>query len=659
MNQHMPPEQHQRFHTFADVLDHRAAERPERTVLNWLGRKGALQDSWDFATLRSRARAVAAQLHAEGLSGQRVLLMFPPGLDFVAAFFGCLLAGVVAIPAYPPDPSRLQRSLPRFLALVDDSGARAVLTTAEVAMFAGAMLQQTPALRSLRLVAVDAGHAAPGASWRAPGLDPAAAAFIQYSSGSTARPKGIVVTHRDLLRHARLLQDLDNDQPGRSGLFWLPSYHDLGLIAGILQPVYYGVQTTLMSPIDFLKRPLTWLRAVSQFRPTHTGGPNFGYDLCVRRFDPAKLEGVDLSGVAVFVNAAERVRKETIDRFVETFAPYGVRPEQFGPAYGLAEATLVVSTHYAPQPPVCLEVEREALTRGTVVEATASTLASDRQWLVGVGQARAGISLAIVDPTQLTALPEGHCGEIWVHSPATASGYLNQPALTEQTFAARLPGDARPWLRTGDVGFLHQGQLFVTARLKDLVILRGRNIAPEDIERSVELAHEAVRPGCVAAFSVDDGAQERLVIALETRPGVPTAPVEAAIRERLAASDGLAVWRLVFLGRGELPKTSSGKVQRHAAHDAFCATLAAAEAQRARIEGWIVDQVARRQPGGVTIDRTKNILSYGIDSLEGVALIGDLEDLVGRELSPQLIFDNPSLTVLAERVARIAARPGV
>lgn len=651
MNRPMSPP----FRSFGEVLRHRALERGSATSLNWLDRRGQLAASWTFAELDRRAHTVALDLRARGLSGQRALLMFPPGLDFVAAFFGCLYAGVVAIPVYPPDPSRLQRSLPRFLALVEDSGATAVLTSPMVHQLAGPLLASTPGLEQLDLLVVET-HDTPSDATVELHARPEDIAFIQYSSGSTASPKGIVVTHANLLDHAATLERLDHASDGRSGLFWLPSYHDLGLIAGILQPVYYGVQTTLMSPIDFLKRPLVWLKAISTFRPTHTGGPNFGYDLCVRKFDAAAMEGVDLSSVKVFVNAAERIRKETLDRFIETFAPYGVRREQFGPAYGLAEATLVVTTRYDATEPVCLEVDRQALATGAVLAASPTTPAEDRLWLVGVGRPQGGVDVRIVDPTTGVPVGEDRTGEIWVHSPSTASGYLDQPEATEATFAARCEGDDRPWLRTGDIGFLHADELFITARLKDLVILHGRNIAPEDIERSVEAASPAVRPGCVAAYAVDHDGEERLVVSVEVNPG--TDDVEAAIRERLAAQDGLRVWRVHLLAPRGLPKTSSGKVQRHLAKAEFLASVKAARASEvATIERWLVDTVSKSLPGdGTPIDVSRNILSYGIDSLEGVALIGDLEDELGVELPPKLVFDNPTLTELAQRVARHAAR---
>lgn len=655
-----PPEVHAAFTSFGDVLRLRAAGMGNVPALVRIDGHGRRAETWTFADLDRRARAVAALLERKGLRGERALLMFEPGLDFVAAFFGCLYAGVVAIPAYPPDPSRLTRSLPRFVALVKDSGATTVVTTSMIAQLAGALVDYADGLEDLEAVAIDGVEdAEPG--WTPPTLRRVHPAFIQYSSGSTSSPKGIVVTHGNLLDHALTLEALDHDAAGRSGLWWLPSYHDLGLIAGILQPVYYGVQTSLMSPIDFLKRPMAWLRAVSEMRPTHTGGPNFGYDLCVRKFDPAELEGVDLSSVTVWVNAAERVRKETIDRFVETFAPYGVTREAFGPAYGLAEATLVVSTNYGPREPVCLRVDPTALAEGRVevvgegVEAreaggVGEVGEADGQWLVGVGAPGEVVDVAIVDPRSLRRAAPGHTGEIWVHTPSLADGYLDRSEQTTETFSAFLPGDGRSWLRTGDIGFLHEGELFVTARLKDLVIIRGRNHAPEDIERAVEEAHPAVRPGCVAAFSVEHDGEERLVVALETRSeGTVRQLVTDAVRMRLA-EDGLRVWRVQLLERGAMPKTSSGKLQRHVARAAFAAQLEAETERVSQVRDWLVAQVTQKGDGA-GVDMSRPILSYGIDSLEGVALIGDLEKVVGRELSARLVFDNPSLQVLAERVA--------
>jgi len=661
-----PPDVFATFTSFGDVLRARAAGMGEAPSLHRIDGRGERAETWTFAELDRRARSVAALLERRGLGGERALLMFEPGLDFVAAFFGCLYAGVVAIPAYPPDPSRLTRSLPRFVALVEDSGAKTVVTTSLIAQLAGALVEYADGLKELTAVAIDEADPADAETWTPPTLRRVHPAFIQYSSGSTSSPKGIVVTHGNLLDHALTLEALDHDSPGRSGLWWLPSYHDLGLIAGILQPVFYGVQTSLMSPIDFLKRPMAWLRAISEMRPTHTGGPNFGYDLCVRKFDPAELEGVDLSSVTVWVNAAERVRKETIDRFVETFAPYGVTREAFGPAYGLAEATLVVSTNYGPKEPVCVRVDRAALAEGRVEvmaaadvggasggAATAPSEDPAGQWLVGVGAPGDVVDVAIVEPTTLRRLGAGRTGEIWVHTPSVADGYLERSEQTTETFSAFLPDDGRSWLRTGDVGFLHEGELFITARLKDLVIIRGRNHAPEDIERAVEEAHPAVRPGCVAAFSVEHDGEERLVVALETRrDGDVGQLVTDAVRMRLA-EDGLRVWRVQLLGRGEMPKTSSGKLQRHAARAAFVAQLDEEAARVDEVRQWLVAQVTQRGDGG-GVDLSRPILSYGIDSLEGVALIGDLEKVVGRELSARLVFDNPTLQVLAERVAGAA-----
>jgi acyl-CoA synthetase (AMP-forming)/AMP-acid ligase II/alkylation response protein AidB-like acyl-CoA dehydrogenase/acyl carrier protein len=562
--------------TLIDALRARAAERGPALAYRFLttGDLDGPVEEVTYQSLERKARALGAWLAKEGGVGERVLLLYPSGTEFIRAFYGCLYGGGVAVPAYPPDPARLERTLPRLRAIVRDSGARFVFTTAAIAQLASAFIAQAPELAALRWVATDLPIALESDGAPLPALTGQSLAFLQYTSGSTGTPKGVMVSHANLLANCRMVISAFKHQPLTHYLSWLPFYHDMGLIGIILQSMQMGGECTLMAPEAFLRRPMRWLQAISRYRAQVTSAPNFGYELCVKKATDAEIAALDLSCWEGACNGAEPVRKTTLDRFAARFAPAGFRPQAFSPCYGLAEATLVVSgTRWDQAPPACT-VSAAGLERDDVIVLGAG--AADGRALMPCGSPEHdGQRVAIVHPETRAALPAGRVGEIWVRGANVALGYWQKPEETAAMFGARIAGsDDGPYLRTGDLGFVHGGQLYITGRQKDLLIVNGKNRYPQDIELSAERSHPLVRPGCSAAFSVEiDGGERCVVVAeVESKKGpVAVDEVAAAIRAAVAAEHELALHAVVLLPAGAIAKTSSGKIQRRACRADFLA----------------------------------------------------------------------------------------
>lgn len=569
-----PPGRAPHRSTLLDLLTQRASETPDQRLYTFLEDSGAEEASLTFAGLEQRARRIAVALLQVAAPGERVMLLYPPGLDYVTGFFGCLYAGLIAVPAYPPDPTRLGRTLPRLQAIIDDAQAKVVLTTSFIASMGEFLFEQAPHLRALHWLATD--ELAPGTedAWRRPVVESGTLAFLQYTSGSTSSPKGVMVSHGNLLAnlaHIRGSVDLGEDS---CSVTWLPSFHDMGLVDGLLEGFYSGYPVYLMSPTDFLKHPLRWLQAVSAFRVTHSGGPNFGYELCVRKATPEAVAALDLSSWRSAYCGAEPVRAGTMRRFIETFSPRGFSPAALFPVFGLAEVTLKAPGRQG-RGVVTLSVDKEALKEDRVVALPVG--AANAAEVVSCGESQEGYGLAIVEPESRQPLPEGRVGEIWVYGPSVAQGYWRKPELSEETFRARLSGDdSRQWLRTGDLGFMRDGLLYITGRRKDLIIIGGQNHYPQDIEWTVEAALPLVRPGCSAAFSVEVDGEERLVMVAEVdtrqQPGgaaFDVASATATVRQAINDVYQLRLHDLVFLKAGSIPKTSSGKIQRQASRKAY------------------------------------------------------------------------------------------
>ncbi|MCY1077884.1 non-ribosomal peptide synthetase [Archangium lansingense] len=665
--------------TFVDVLRERALLQPEARVFTFLDEAG--ETSITYRELDEGARAVAASLRRHLAPGDRALLLYPPGREYVLGFLGCLYAGVIAVPAYPPDPSRLARTLPRLQALVADCRATAALTTSALLDMVEFLTGEAPDLRALRWLATDAIEPGAAGAWSAPRLSSEDLAFLQYTSGSTGTPKGVMLSHRNLLHNSELIALGFDASPQPVGVIWLPPYHDMGLIGGILQPLYRDIPTVLMSPLFFLQRPLHWLEAISRHGGTVSGGPNFAYELCVRKTTPEQRAALDLRRWEVAFCGAEPIRQETLERFAEAFAPAGFRREAFYPCYGLAEGTLIVSGGRKAQAPVVRHFARDALLRG---EARAPDAGHEGVPMIGCGDSLRDQSVRIVDPETCEPCAPGRIGEIWVRSASVARGYWERSEDTARIFQARLAGSGEgPYLRTGDLGVLEGGELFVTGRRKDLLIIRGRNHYPQDLELTVERCDPGLRPGCGAAFSVDIAGEERLVVVQEfadrsgADPEVRAREVIDRIRQTVAEQHELGVHAVVLLVPGSIPKTSSGKIQRHACRAAFLdGSLEAVGSWR---EGASVTRVETSSLGGpdepappvgagveallpwlsAFLSRELRIppselrmdvplTRYGLDSLRAMEVRGSLELALGASLPVTALLRGPSVQELAD-----------
>jgi acyl-CoA synthetase (AMP-forming)/AMP-acid ligase II len=554
--------------TWIDVLQERVSAHPDRRAYAFLIDGEAEGAVLTYRELERRVRAMAGWLQAQGARDARALLVYPPGLEYIVAFLACLYAGVVAVPTYPP---RLNRPDHRLQAIVEDAQATLALTTAAILDTLDERVAHAPELRGLRWLATDAVDPALSGRWRRPDASAGTLAFLQYTSGSTGRPRGVMVTHGQALSNALMVDAAVEATPDAHGVFWLPPYHDMGLVGGILQTVFSGVSTTMMSPFAFLQRPLRWLQAVARTRATHSGGPNFAYELCVSRTTPAQRAALDLRAWRVAFCGAEPIRGETLDRFAEAFAPAGFRPEAYRSAYGLAEATLLVSAGTPGAGARRYTLDAAALEQHRVVQVPEG---SGGRTTVSCGRPVAGVEVAVVDPVSEEPCAADHVGEVWVRGPNVASGYWNRLNESAAVFGAHLPDGRGPFLRTGDLGFLQDGELVITGRIKDLIILDGRNHYPQDIEEAVERSVPGLRPGGCAAFSVDTPGGERLVVAAEVERGHLVADHGAlgrAIRRAVAEEHAVHVYRVALLRPWAIPRTSSGKIQRHACRAAFLA----------------------------------------------------------------------------------------
>ncbi|MEU2957377.1 hypothetical protein EQK42_00880 [Streptomyces albidoflavus] len=549
--------------TLVELLRGRAEAAPDRTAYRFLG-DGDTAETVSYGELDRDARTVAGLLREQGAAAtDRALLLYPPGLDYIRAFFGALYAGVVPVPVYPP---RSLRNASRLGSIAADARAGFALTVSPVLDLLGRDGAGL-GLDGLRTAATDGLDAALAGRWTGRLPDAGSPAFLQYTSGSTAAPKGVVLSHGNLLHNLAMIGDAFGCDEDTSAVVWLPPYHDMGLIGGILTPLYAGFPVTLMSPMSFLRRPLQWLRAISAEGAQLSGGPNFAYEMCARLATDADRAELDLSSWRVAFNGAEPIRASTLDAFEAAFGDCGFRRSSFLPCYGMAEATLFVTGTPAAAEPTVLAVDAAGLEAGRADEPGTDRPA---RLLVGTGRPAADQDVLIVEPGSREPLPERRVGEIWVHGPSVAQGYWDNPDTTREVFAARPAGrgdaDGRTWLRTGDLGFLADGELYVTGRHKDLIIVRGRNFYPTDIELAVESAHPAFRSGCGAAVAAEHDGEQVLVVLQEVEgralATIDVAEVTAAVRAAVMDRCDVAVHEVLLLRPGTIPKTTSGKIQR-------------------------------------------------------------------------------------------------
>lgn len=541
------------------LLARRAAEQADDPAYVFVSDRGTEEAALTFRQLRETATALAARLIASAQPGDRAILVFPPGIEFMVAFFGCLMAGIIAVPMMMPRRNSARDS---SAAILTNCTPALALTTSSFALRGD--LQARFAQENIRWIEVDLTEAA-GATVDLQEPAPDDIAFLQYTSGSTSEPKGVMVSHANLLANLEMIRIALGNTRQSTYVNWVPLYHDMGLILNALQALYVGATCVLMAPNAFMQRPLGWLRAISHYRAEVACGPNFGFDLCVSRYRVDQMDGVDLSSLRIALNGAEPVRADTIARFIETFAPHGFDSRAIYPAYGMAEATLLISGGTRGGGHVMRSVSRTAL-QAHAAEAPADP--GDAQLVVGCGCALTGEQIAIVNPESRQRLAADHIGEIWISGANVARAYWRNDAATREELNAKIAGEDGRWLRTGDLGFLdHTGELFVTGRIKDLIIIRGINHYPQDIERTVQSQDSALRENCGAAFSVpDEHGEEDLVIVQEVertaRHSIDTGEIKGQIREAIADSHELSARHIALIRPGALPKTTSGKIQR-------------------------------------------------------------------------------------------------
>ena len=676
--------------TIVDVLRLRAETQRDEIAYRFLADGEEERGTLTYGELYSRARQIAAELQKQSGVGQRALLLASSEADFIVTFFGCLCAGVIAVPIYAPRLNKKGNA--RVESVVADAQPSVVLT-------AGA---GSPAVRDV--ITASAGehvkwidtNALPvngDELWTPPALRGTDIAFLQYTSGSTATPKGVMVSHANILHNEGMIQNAFDTKPGSVIVGWLPLFHDMGLIGNVLQPLYAGVPCILMSPVAFLQRPLRWLQAISRYRATTSGGPNFAYELCMRKIRPEDRRGLDLSSWRVAFNGAEPVRLETVNRFAAQFADNGFRREAFVPCYGLAEATLFVSGGLDPNGVTTVNHGANGNSNNGGSGNGAKISRKEGKLLVACGRPPVEQAVRIVSPDSLRQCSADDVGEIWISGPSVAQGYWRKAKETEETFNARIPGiDEGPFLRTGDLGFLQDGHLFITGRLKDLLIIRGQNYYPQDIELTVEQSHPILQPGSGAAFSVEIEGEERLVVVQEVAVRKdPESIVQSDLDEldaliklisrNIVAGHELQAFAIVLIRKGTIPKTSSGKIQRHACRDAFLNRelyVLREWQERKQLEPvlpkpsnpeldghgpyglalWVAQEISRTQ--GIDqerVDLNQPFAAYGLDSLAAIEFAHKLQAEFQVEVDVAEFFGDSTIAEVIRRATKNTQSP--
>ncbi len=554
--------------TLVELLLDRAQQNPDRRAFVFLQDGENETESITFQQLDQRARKVAAWLQQQAQPGERVLLLCPSGIEYLVGFFGCLYAHLIAVPVYPP---RRNRPIARLQAIARNAQASFAFVTDELLSDLDHLQLDSLKTEGLTWFSENTTAGIHPGDWQMPAVKGDDLAFLQYTSGSTASPKGVMVSHANLTANLSMLQTMERSSADSVYVSWLPLFHDMGLIGQILQPVFCNALAVFMPPVAFIQRPIRWLHLITRYKGTISKSPNFGYDLCVVKTTAAEREGLDLSSWEIAACGAEPVRASTIDSFVETYRPYGFRRQNFYPGYGLAEATLFVSANVETSLPLVIQVDKLAFEQGKIVVLGAG---EKGHTLVGCGKPSQGQQVVIVDPDTGRKCAPDRIGEIWISGPHITQGYWKNPQETERTYNAFIQGSGEgPFMRTGDLGFLYQGELFITGRIKDLIILQGANHYPQDIENSVEHCHPALRIGNCAAFSVDIDNQERLIIVQEVRRehlhNINPEEITRQIRWAIARDHGLRPHAILLIPPSSLPKTSSGKRQRNRCRSMF------------------------------------------------------------------------------------------
>jgi len=674
------------FKNLVQMSSERAAGRGENTFVSFLSESGAPEGNITFSGLDEASRKIAAGLVAKGLSGRNLMLLYVPGLDYIKAFFGCMYAGCVPVPAYPPMGAR---DIDRLKRVVQDCDAGAILSSSMLMPMIEAWVANPTNGMNLDCIPTDTLMAGQDTSgFEAFDAEPSDIAFLQYTSGSTGHPKGVMVSHENLIANFQQIvwsfahsNDMDNVLSKLKTVIWLPPFHDMGLIGGVLTPIYAGTEVTLMSPLTFLKNPFVWLKTISDMGAIISGGPNFSYQYCARKITDEQMQQLDLSSWQVAFNGAEPIQVDSLNTFADKFGECGFNANAFLPCYGLAEATLFVAGSPASRGAKVVNADLDQLAKGTVKPVESAK--SDSAPLVSSGELAIETDVRIVDPKSHEECAPGDVGEIWVNSPSVAKGYWDKPSFSDSVFRASMKGDdsGKTYMRTGDLGVMHEGELFVTGRIKELIIVAGRNHYPQDIEFSLQTSNPTFRKGCGAAFAISDSGKEHLVIMQEVAniAGDQTDFQQLALAgsRAVATRHGITPKAVVLIAQGTLPKTSSGKIQRTEAKKLYelgnfapLHTMETSSSQVVRkssdrkeearpftdwqtelyceMQTWVSDKL-NVEPHHIDLGVTFSEL--GVDSIEAIDLVDRLQDRIERTIPATELMRYPTVKALIDHFA--------
>ncbi len=675
--------------TIVSLLAHRAELHPDKVVYTFLPDGEDLGIQVTYRELYERSKAVAERLTAVAQKGDRALMLFPSGLEFIFAFFGCLYAGLVAVPVYPP---RRNQKMDRLQAIITDCSPACVLTTAKVLTVAAPLFAEEENLRGLQFLTVNMDDSIEAKGFVGPSVVAQDLAFLQYTSGSTGTPKGVMISHENLIYNQAMIAQAFESTPDDVSVSWLPMFHDMGLIGTTLHPLFVGASSVFMSPASFLQKPLRWLKAITEFKGTALCAPNFAFELCANQISMEQKQSLDLSTVRLAVSGAEPIRASTLNQFFDAFANNGFRRDALTPTYGLAEATLMVSCARRKNRPHYQPVDAKQLAENSILKLDGGE-AAQQTLLVSNGVAPLDSEIVVVDPVTKETQPEGLVGEIWVAGKHIAVGYWHNEKATMETFQAKAAGGKGPYMRTGDLGCLIDGELYITGRLKDVIIIRGRNHYPQDLEFTVQNSHVALKADSGAVFAVNQNGEEKLVVVQEVerqyRRSFDPVVVSAAIRQSVFEYHELQVHTIVFLKPGAILKTSSGKIQRSAIKQAFLDQrlegLAAdslvpqefTERQLLEInqataftrEDWarldpkqrkgslslFVKGVIARELNCTmsSLSDSSSLLSMGVDSLQVTQVVNRLNQQLGVNVNLELLFDAQNISELSDYLNQV------
>jgi iturin family lipopeptide synthetase A len=657
--------------TFVEILRIRSEDRPEKIAFTYLDYADAQesQTSISYSQLDQMARSIAAVLQSYNLVGQRVLLIYSPGIEFIAAFFGCMYAGAIAVPVYPPSPRRPLQYLEQ---IIKNCYPSALMTSMAMSSVISQRFSQNTLISSLLKINTDENDYPHSHSYQEFQPRKDLISHVQFTSGSTGSPKGVVLTHNNLIYNSELIYKGFGHTSDLKVVSWLPVYHDMGLIGNVLQPVFAGGTIAFMSPQHFIQQPLRWLKAISTFEGTTSGGPNFAYELCIRKVKPEQIEQLTLQSWNVAFSGAETVRSETLEKFSEIFAPCGFLPESFYPCYGMAEATLMITGGNPHRKPKVLQVDKNSLENGLV---NADLPTSEVGKIVSCGSTFPGHQVKIVNPDTFQLCVPNMVGEIWASGPSIGQGYYGISESVGGVFSGYLSdSNEGPFLRTGDLGFLYEEELYVTGRLKDLIIIRGRNHYPQDLEWTSTHSHKYLQVDSAAAFSIEINGEEQLVVVQEIERSylrkLDVEEVSHAIIEAISHRHEIQPYAVVLTKPGIIPKTTSGKIQRVHCRKLFLEGNLSHIAQKIigvnnlaekpsldetiylpntiEIQNWVKNKISERlKMKTEDIDPRDSFDRYRLDSLAAIELTGELGEWLGRSVSPTLIYDYPSIEALA------------